>query len=56
MPNIPKIGGKNHEFICILDDKVITNGDSVLPIWPITLVHPKPKLLTSVGYSYAIYT
>jgi len=36
----PRMAGGNQLLIPIDDEMVVTNGDSVLPIIPITLVQP----------------
>lgn len=47
--------GRIHELIPIDLEKKTKYGDNVLPIIPIALAQPKPKLLTLVGNSSAIY-
>jgi hypothetical protein len=51
---IPKTAVENQLFTPMVDDIYLIKGDIVLPICPTTLVQPKPKLLISVGYSYAV--
>lgn len=40
----PRIPGGNQLFMPMEEEKVVTKGERVLPIIPITLVHPYPKL------------
>ena len=40
----PRMPGGNQLFTPIEEENVVTNGERVLPIIPITLVHPYPRL------------
>ena len=49
VPTSPITAGLTHVLIPILSEPSIRNGQRALPIIPIALTHPYPKLLTLVG-------
>jgi hypothetical protein len=49
VPTSPIMAGFTHVLIPILSEASMRNGQRALPIIPIALTHPYPKLLTLVG-------
>lgn len=56
MLSIPITAGGSQLFKPIAAEIVVTYGERVLPIMPVTLVQPYPRLRTLVGNNYATKT